>query len=187
MQSILFMLLVGWFTLAMAICSAAEPPQVQTTAIHGTLGWAANTPGGRGGQILRVTNLNAPGPGSLREALEADGRRIIVFEVAGLIDLDKRSLGISNPYVTVHSDARRDSTAPTRPARRSRCGQEERMGSGRHSDWQLCPRRPHRPLLRQLGDGREPVRIRRTFPRRLGRAMAGRHFAPGDHQPLHYR
>jgi pectate lyase len=50
---------------------------------------------------VRVTNLSASGPGSLREALEADEKRIIVFEVAGAIDLNRRSLGIRNPYATV--------------------------------------------------------------------------------------
>jgi len=34
-----------------------------------------------------VTNLRASGPGSLRKALEADGPRIVVFEVGGVIDL----------------------------------------------------------------------------------------------------
>ncbi len=41
------------------------------------------------------------GPGSLREALEADEERTIVFEVAGVIDLSRQSLSIRNPFVTV--------------------------------------------------------------------------------------
>ncbi|MCH5375912.1 MAG: pectate lyase, partial [Planctomycetes bacterium] len=82
--------------LATASVGHASDPDVSSA-----WGWAAATPGGRGGQILRVTNLHASGPGSLREALEADGPRIVVFEVGGVIDLGKRSLSIRNPYVTV--------------------------------------------------------------------------------------
>ena len=64
-------------------------------------GWAAITQGGRGGQILRVTNLNAQGAGSLAEAIATSGPRIIVFEVGGVIDLQGASLSIENPYVTI--------------------------------------------------------------------------------------
>lgn len=63
--------------------------------------FGADTPGGRGGAILRVTNLDAAGPGSLRAALEARGPRIVVFEVAGVIDLDRRSLRITEPRITI--------------------------------------------------------------------------------------
>ena len=70
-------------------------------AFPGAVGWAAQTPGGRGGQIIRVTNLDADGPGSLREALETSGPRIIVFEVGGVIDLDRKSLRLTEPFVTI--------------------------------------------------------------------------------------
>lgn len=64
-------------------------------------GFGSDTPGGRGGQILRVTNLDAEGPGSLRAAIEAEGPRIIVFDVGGVLDLERKSLSITEPYVTV--------------------------------------------------------------------------------------
>ncbi|MCF7973244.1 MAG: hypothetical protein K9N55_05485, partial [Phycisphaerae bacterium] len=64
-------------------------------------GWAAHTPGGRGGQILRVTNLNAGGPGSFAEAVQAKGPRIVVFEVGGVIDLQRKSITIREPFVTI--------------------------------------------------------------------------------------
>ncbi len=70
-------------------------------AFPGAMGWAATTPGGRGGQIIKVTTLNADGPGSLLEALNAKGPRIIVFEVGGYIDLDKRNVRITEPYLTI--------------------------------------------------------------------------------------
>src|SRR5262245_46231734 len=55
-------------------------------AFPGAVGWARTTAGGRGGQILRVTNLAINGPGSLTDALLTSGPRVIVFEVGGVID-----------------------------------------------------------------------------------------------------
>lgn len=74
--------------------------QITLLAFPGAEGFGAFTPGGRGGKIIEVTSLNDSGPGSLREAVEADGPRIIVFRVSGLITLEK-PLSISNPYVTI--------------------------------------------------------------------------------------
>ena len=70
-------------------------------------GWAATTPGGRGGRILRVTTLAPGGPGSLVEALKAKGPRIVVFEVGGVIDLHtltdmkNQLVTITEPFLTV--------------------------------------------------------------------------------------
>jgi pectate lyase len=65
------------------------------------IGWAAGTVGGRGGQVVKVTTLASEGPGSFREALAAKGPRIIVFEVGGIIDLDRKTLKIEEPFVTI--------------------------------------------------------------------------------------
>lgn len=70
-------------------------------AFPGAQGWAAETPGGRGGRILRVTTLSADGPGSLREALLAKGPRIVVFEVGGIIDLARQEIVIREPFLTL--------------------------------------------------------------------------------------
>jgi pectate lyase len=89
-------LAIGLLTAALPVAQAAEElafPEAQ--------GWAASTPGGRGGQILRVTTLAATGPGSLAAALQTKGRRIVVFEVGGVIDLGRSVLRISEPYVTI--------------------------------------------------------------------------------------
>src|SRR5262249_49978652 len=81
----------------------AQSPAAQATelAFPGALGWGAVTPGGRGGQILRVTNLANAGPGSFRAAIETRGPRIIVFEVAGVIDLNRQTIRIAEPFVTI--------------------------------------------------------------------------------------
>lgn len=59
------------------------------------------TKGGAGGRVIRVTTLAKDGPGSLREAIDAKGARIIVFEVAGNIDLGRDVLTINEPFVTI--------------------------------------------------------------------------------------
>ena len=70
-------------------------------SITALVGYGSDTVGGKGGQIIKVTNLNASGEGSFRAALEAEGPRIVVFEVAGVIDLGKKQIKIKNPYLTV--------------------------------------------------------------------------------------
>lgn len=77
-----------------------NPVPEQIPAFPGAEGFGANTAGGRGGKIIEVTNLNDGGPGSLRNAIEAEGPRIIVFRTGGTIDL-KTSLEITHPYVTI--------------------------------------------------------------------------------------
>jgi pectate lyase len=69
-------------------------------AFPGAEGAGARTPGGRGGEVLIVTNLNDRGPGSLRAAVEARGPRIVVFGVAGLITLET-PLAIDHPFITI--------------------------------------------------------------------------------------
>jgi len=60
-----------------------------------------NITGGQGGKIIEVTNLNPSGPGSLRYAVESKGRRIIIFKVSGVIDLQGSNLEIKNPNITI--------------------------------------------------------------------------------------
>ena len=70
-------------------------------AFPGAQGWAAHTPGGRGGQIIRVTTLSPGGTGSLAAALATQGPRIIVFEVGGVIDMMGARYMVTMPYVTI--------------------------------------------------------------------------------------
>ena len=70
-------------------------------AVPGAQGWAAHTPGGRGGKLIRVTTLAASGPGSFLEALETAGPRVIVFEVGGVVDFHGEQLKLTQPFVTI--------------------------------------------------------------------------------------
>ncbi len=83
----------------------AQGPEAEGTpplqAFPGALGWASETPGGRNGQLIRVTNLNSDGPGSLRAALSRKGPRTVVFEVGGVIDLSRQTLVVTEPFVTI--------------------------------------------------------------------------------------
>ncbi|MEM8898991.1 MAG: malectin domain-containing carbohydrate-binding protein, partial [Bacteroidota bacterium] len=68
--------------------------------IPGHSSFAMDSKGGRGGKIMKVTNLKNSGTGSLRACVEASGPRVCVFETSGVIRLTDE-LKISNPYITV--------------------------------------------------------------------------------------
>ncbi|MCA9196171.1 MAG: hypothetical protein KDA87_01490 [Planctomycetales bacterium] len=75
-------------------------PQADIPAFPGAQGGGMYSFGGRGGKVFVVTNLHDRGPGSFREALEAGGPRIVVFNVAGIIELKER-IRIRAPYITI--------------------------------------------------------------------------------------
>jgi len=77
------------------------PSPGQELAFPGAVGWGATTPGGRGGKIIRVTTLDADGPGSFKAAIETKGPRIVVFEVGGVIDMKRKVLDIREPFITI--------------------------------------------------------------------------------------
>jgi pectate lyase len=66
-------------------------------------GFGASSRGGRGGRVIKVTNLNDRGPGSLRACMENTGPRTCLFTVGGTIALHSniRVSGPSMSYLTV--------------------------------------------------------------------------------------
>ncbi len=52
-------------------------------------------------RVYKVTTLERNGKGSLQEAIWGKGPRIVVFEVGGVINLDKKSMTISNPQIVI--------------------------------------------------------------------------------------
>ena len=72
-------------------------------AFPGAEGFGSTTIGGRGGQVVKVTNLNDSGSGSFRAAAEEmTVPRIVVFDVAGVIELSNE-ITIEDPYITIAS------------------------------------------------------------------------------------
>lgn len=72
----------------------------QQLAFPGAEGFGRFTTGGRTGDVINVFNLNDRGPGSLREAIETKGPRIIVFKISGTIILES-PLIISEGNLTI--------------------------------------------------------------------------------------
>lgn len=69
-------------------------------AFPGAEGFGAYARGGRGGRVIAVTTLADRGKGSLRAAVQAKGPRIVIFRVAGTIEL-QRPLDIREPFLTL--------------------------------------------------------------------------------------
>jgi hypothetical protein len=101
-------------TMLVALCGCAGPaadrareakrpfiaPRVASADLRSGNG-GADTTGGRGGRLVRVTNLDAEGPGSLKAAIDMAEPRTVVFEVGGVIDLAGHALDVRQPHVTI--------------------------------------------------------------------------------------
>ncbi len=74
-------------------------PRSQIAGAQSYQGFGSTTPGGSGGTVVHVTNLNDSGPGSLRAALSA-GNRTVVFDVAGEIKLTS-AIRVTGAFITI--------------------------------------------------------------------------------------
>jgi pectate lyase len=92
-----WLLWAGMVVAAMGPCPNGESPAFPTAE-----GFGACAKGGRGGQVVYVTNLNDAGPGSFRDAMLKTFPRTIMFKVSGTIQLNSRiDLSAAHSYVTV--------------------------------------------------------------------------------------
>jgi len=91
--------LTNWALLALLL-AAPVPVSRPPLAFPGAEGFGASTPGGRGGRVVVVRNLDDSGPGSFRDAVGAPGPRTVVFRVGGLITL-LRKVVIAEPFLTI--------------------------------------------------------------------------------------
>ena len=74
--------------ITLAGCAATNTVQTPVVAFPGAEGFGAVATGGRGGRVIKVTSLNAKGPGSLNCAVQQKGPRIVMFDVSGVIKGD---------------------------------------------------------------------------------------------------
>jgi hypothetical protein len=88
------------FFTTVLICTFHSPACAQVRAFPDAEGYGKLSVGGRGGQVMEVTNLNDAGAGSFRAACAASGPRIVVFRVAGIIELAS-DIVIANPFITI--------------------------------------------------------------------------------------
>src|SRR5262245_10172464 len=82
------------------LCTRQAFPQAGPTRSDPPEGFGATSRGGAGGRTITVTSLADSGPGTLREALRADGPRKVGFAVAGTIALESR-LRVTSGRVTI--------------------------------------------------------------------------------------
>ncbi|MBN1675361.1 MAG: pectate lyase precursor [Kiritimatiellae bacterium] len=87
---------VVWLSVALMLLAAAAAWALP--AFPGAEGFGAVSRGGRGGQVIKVTNLNTSGPGSLQAACDVSGPRMVVFDVSGVIHGD---VTIRHPSITI--------------------------------------------------------------------------------------
>ena len=130
----------------LAACLLTTAAQAQAPAFPGAEGHGRYVTGGRGGKVVHVTNLNNSGTGSLRAAVNGDAKKIVVFDVAGVIPLASDltigknttilgqtapSPGITLRYYTVQPE----SNCIIRFVRFRR-GQEKNINDGADASWQ---------------------------------------------------
>jgi hypothetical protein len=90
----------GRILAAVALACGVMPLANAIPVLPGAIGHGIATPAGRGGTVIRVTNLEASGAGSLKACVDASGPRVCVFEVSGTIRLPD-DLTIRNRYITI--------------------------------------------------------------------------------------
>ena len=131
-------------SILVALCTLSVT--AQAPAFPGAEGHGRYVTGGRGGKVIHVTNLDDSGPGSFRAAVNGSSKKIIVFDVAGVIAL-KSDLTIGNnttiagqtapyPGITLRYRTVRPGANNIIRFIRIRRGQEKDVNDGADAIWQ---------------------------------------------------
>ena len=139
MKKIALLFMAAAFTCATAFADDAP-------AFPGAEGHGRYVTGGRGGKIVHVTNLNNSGTGSLRAAVSGNDKKIVVFDVSGIIALSAE-LSIGNnttiagqtapyPGITVRYFTMRPGSNNIIRFIRFRRGEEKNVNDGADATWQ---------------------------------------------------
>lgn len=132
--------------LSAAMAMSAIAASAQAPAFPGAEGHGRYVTGGRGGKIVHVTNLNDSGTGSFRAAVSGSSKKIVVFDVAGVIPLksdltigaNTTIAGQTAPYpgITLRYYTVRPSENNIIRFIRVRRGQEKDVDDGADAIWQ---------------------------------------------------
>lgn len=132
------------FMAAAFLCATAFADDVP--AFPGAEGHGRYVTGGRGGKIVHVTNLNNSGTGSLRAAVSGNDKKIVVFDVSGIIALSAELIigdnttvaGQTAPYpgITVRYFTMRPGNNNIIRFIRFRRGEEKNVNDGADATWQ---------------------------------------------------
>ena len=115
-------------------------------AFPGAEGHGRYVTGGRGGEVRHVTNLNDKGEGSLRAAVNGNNKKIVVFDISGIIALESDLVIGANttiegqtapaPGITVRYQTVRPSDNNIIRFLRIRRGEEKNVNDGADATWQ---------------------------------------------------
>ena len=129
-----------------AVFSCAKAFADDVPAFPGAEGHGRYVTGGRGGKIVHVTNLNNSGTGSLRAAVSGNDKKIVVFDVSGIIALSAELIIGDNttiagqtaptPGITVRYFTMRPGNNNIIRFIRFRRGEEKNVNDGADATWQ---------------------------------------------------
>lgn len=124
----------------------ASMAQDAAPAFPGAEGHGRYVTGGRGGEVRHVTNLNDKGDGSLRAAVNGNNKKIVVFDVSGIIALESDLVIGANTTIEGQTAPAPGVTVRYRTVRpgdnniirfiRFRRGEEKDVNDGADATWQ---------------------------------------------------
>lgn len=123
-----------------------EITEITAPAFPGAEGHGRYVTGGRGGEVRHVTNLNDKGEGSLRAAVNGNNKKIVVFDISGIIALESDLVIGANTTIEGQTAPAPGITVRYRTVRpgdnniirflRIRRGEENDVNDGADATWQ---------------------------------------------------